>query len=930
MKWHILTFSARTSNFIYQYIGGPTSIDLICLQETWLSSESSTLLYDLPNYQLISRGKYCSNHGGLITYVHNNYNWEPLNVNDQTTGWENLFVKITHRSQNTKKYIIGNVYRVPNETVHDLQIFNDEFAETLEILQSKRLQIYLCGDYNIDLLKIYQKNQNNLFFENLIAAGFQPKISLPTRLTDYSATLIDNIFCNRIDNNESGILINHISDHQMIYTYSTEKVYTTCVRQYVELETNDAQAMNTFLNKLQDSNITDKLDQDPNTDPNENLKQFLDTFTHLKNEHLPKRRVTLNKRKHKVQPWMTTAILKSINSRDKLYKSLMLTPRESPIILKFQRNFKTYKNIIRRCIMLAKRDYYNKLFYKHSKNLKMTWKAINDTLNRHKTKSRFPETFKQSNGKIISDPKEIATAFNDYFISIGEMGAVTQPPNCHFSDYLGNKPKCNLQFHRITQGDVAQIIDSLKPKTSTGIDNISSKLLKRTKDNITAPLTIIINQMITSGIFPDALKISKVIPLYKKGDELLLSNYRPTALLTSISKIFEKAILTQLTLYLEDNKMIHPHQYGFRKRHSTEYAALHITDYINYKMDVGKIPVNVYLDLSKAFDTLIDELAYKLIKSYLENRKQFVEFNKECSEMKSIENGVPQGSILGPLLLLIYINDIPNASNIFNFLMYADDTTLYCCLEDINHVNKQAILNQELDQIHNWLIANGLKLNTNKSKYMVFAKPNRNIPIIELHIDTANIDKVQNFNFLGLHVSSDITWNLHMDEVSKKISRITGILKKLQLIVPKNILLTIYHTEPLFKFYDILKVNDIYKYKLLTFYYNIKRSNVPVYLSKFLPDVSHGARNYEIRNPRLQPPVYFHEYITGTCRYQLTVLLNEINSIVEPLDPLKSVVNNVQNVTLLGLKRTIKSYLLQKYSYYCVIPICYVCQHYVV
>ena len=120
----------------------------------------------------------------------------------------------------------------------------------------------------------------------------------------------------------------------MIYTYSTEKVYTTRVRQYVELETNDAQAMNTFLNKLQDSNFTDKLDQDPNTDPNENLKQFLDTFTQLKNEHLPKRRVKLNKRKHKVQPWMTTAILKSINSRDKLYRFYYL---------EVQRNFKTYK-----------------------------------------------------------------------------------------------------------------------------------------------------------------------------------------------------------------------------------------------------------------------------------------------------------------------------------------------------------------------------------------------------------------------------------------------------------------------------------------------------------------------------------------------------------------------------------------------------------
>ena len=138
------------------------------------------------------------------------------------------------------------------------------------------------------------------------------------------------------------------------------------------------------------------------------------------------------------------------------------------------------------------------------------------------------------------------------------------------------------------------------------------------------------------------------------------------------------------------------------------------------------------------------------------------------------------------------------------------------------------------------------------------------------------------------------------------------------------------HTEPLFKLYDILKVNDIYKYKLLTLYYNAKKSNIPIYIFKFLPDLSQGARKYEIRNPRLQPPVHIHEYITRTCRYQLAVLLNEINLIVEPLDLLKSVVSNIQNVTLLALKRTVKSYLLQKYSYYCVIPNCYVCQRNVI
>ena len=127
--------------------------------------------------------------------------------------------------------------------------------------------------------------------------------------------------------------------------------------------------------------------------------------------------------------------------------------------------------------------------------------------------------------------------------------------------------------------------------------------------------------------------------------------------------------------------------------------------------------------------------------------------------MKYIKNGVPQGSILEPLLFLIYINDIPNVSNVFNFLMYADDTTLYCCLEDIDHVNKQAVINQELQKINNWLIANGLKLNTNKSKYMIFGKPNKNIPVLPLRINNANIDAVHNYNFLGLlqQVSSDIT-----------------------------------------------------------------------------------------------------------------------------------------------------------------------------
>ena len=209
--------------------------------------------------------------------------------------------------------------------------------------------------------------------------------------------------------------------------------------------------------------------------------------------------------------------------------------------------------------------------------------------------------------------------------------------------------------------------------------------------------------------------------------------------------------------------------------------------------------------------------------------------------------------------------------------MYADDTTLFCCLEDIKSITKQDVINEQLQRIHDWLTANGLKLNATKSKYIMFRKQNKNIPLFNIHINNVNIESVQNFNCFGLHLSSDMTWNFHINEVSKKIPRNIGILKKLQLIVPNNILLTIYntlilphinnyycllswgskpdkffqlqkravraisgansksHAKPLFKFYNILKVHvdDIFTYKLLTFYWKAKQAQLLKYLSKF-------------------------------------------------------------------------------------------------
>ena len=358
---------------------------------------------------------------------------------------------------------------------------------------------------------------------------------------------------------------------------------------------------------------------------------------------------------------------------------------------------------------------------------------------------------------------------------------------------------------------------ALVRKNSCGHDSISTKFLKHIEELVAKSLSLIINQSLCTGIFPKKLKIAQVIPLFKKSDSNLFDNYRPISLLPAISKIFEKVVFQQTYDYFNKHNLLYISQYGFRKKHSTELAALELTDQVTNYLDSGKLPISIFLDLSNAFDTLdhsilLRKLKYHRVvtvplnwfKRYLEDRFQFVDYDGTKSNITSFTTGVAQGSTLEPLLFIIYINDIHEATDNFKAILYADDTNLttpLCYFSPsltLNNIDIQQIsdgINAELNDIFVWLCVNKLALNVKKTKYMLFHYRQCDIGnlIPSLKINDEPVERVTGFNFLGLTIDETLSWHPHVQKISNKISRTLGIMGRLKKFLPINILILMYN-----------------------------------------------------------------------------------------------------------------------------------------
>ena len=324
------------------------------------------------------------------------------------------------------------------------------------------------------------------------------------------------------------------------------------------------------------------------------------------------------------------------------------------------------------------------------------------------------------NGEIIDNPKVVADQLNNFFVNVGPLTESSIPTSENISPLKFVKQRNQLDFllAHVSDEEVLDIINVLENK-STGPASIPVKLLKLIPDLIIIPLCKLINLSFVSGTFPDPLKIVKVRPIHKNGSTQDMNNYRPISLLSIFDKIMEKIMHNRLYHFLEVNNILYSKQFGFRKNNSTVNALIKITEKIKESIDKGKYGCGIFIDLRKAFDTVNHEiLLFKMehygirgstlqwFKSYLHERKQYVYINGECSELKPISCGVPQGSVLGPLLFLIYINDLPNISKKLDLYLFADDTNIY--YEDQSLANLEKKVNKELKTYICGLMLTGL------------------------------------------------------------------------------------------------------------------------------------------------------------------------------------------------------------------------------
>lgn len=745
-------------------------VQIIVISETWLKPGEEKF-YNIPDYNAcyVSRDKHGGGVGILIR--------------------KSLLFKITkeHNSELSMLTVsivkhnlsITALYRPPN---YDMRAFLEEFENFLESTTSSRNII--LGDFNLDLLK----NGNNVNNYREIYESYNYHFineAMPTRMSS-RPSLIDHVAANFTGDSKL-VLIDHcLSDHrlQLLCLPKPSQSYGKPEKKYKVYQN---------LNYLTAQDKLTELikDLDQYTDPVLLYEKLEEVFISCRYVQVKEVCEVAGKE------WINQKIIALVKKRDYYFKRLRKHDTEY-----YKRKHKEYSVKVKKQVKFEKKRYYGAEFKKNLENERRTWNTVNRILhNRERTEQIIP-TLKK-NGTTLTHSVEISNAFNDFFVSVGpDLSKMIK----HIPVNRFNGVKDSFFLTPVLPVEVENIISAMDRNKACGADNITIESVQRLKTECSIILVKIINLSFQSGTIPDKLKVARVKPLFKQGDYEVASNYRPVSVLPVLSRILEICVNTRLQSFLDKINFLYEGQYGFCKDRDTETAVIDLISDIQVRIDGGYVCSLVSLDLRKAFDTVDHDILlirleeagirgtpYLWFKNYLQNRRQFVNVNNASSNLQPIRCGVPQGSVLGPTLFLIYINSIGRLSLRGRVKLYADDTTLVYYGRSVEAIKSD--ISRDLSMISLWLGTHKLTANVEKSSYMFLGKKNLNNKCHDILFENQLLRNSSVISYVGLFIDSTLSWTAHVKHIRRKIAPFVGIMYKVGYLLTVKLRKQLYYAH---------------------------------------------------------------------------------------------------------------------------------------
>jgi hypothetical protein len=743
------------------------NIHIIVLTEHWLS-EDKNQFYNIPGYKSFFSNRSDA-YAGAAIYISENISCT-LSFEEEFEESNFLIVKLNKMSIN-----IMCVYRS-----HDTPYKN--FFEKIDELTSKYSNTLILGDINIDLLDVLNRQVVN-YRQTLESNGFVicNKISkkFATRITSTSSTIIDHFITDLVKTKyDMHILDTGLSDHQMIFISCNFKpiketlTHTIKVLNYDCLE-NDDDWINLNIHESFDDLVP-------------HISSIINKHTSIK-----------TKKSQKSSPWITEEISNTIKIRDSFAKYKKKYPNDTHV----SDSYKFYKQKVRCLIREARKIYLSAELLKYANNAQKLWSLYKQIMFNSQTTSETNITKLQINNVFHEDTEEIANILNHNFVNITNSLNFSSDIDYTYINQFRQNIYTDFDLTQTNSNEIKLIIDSLNNNSAIGFDCISAKFIKKYETKLNSILVHYINTSFENGIFPNALKPATVTPIYKSGEKSNPNNYRPISILSSFSKIFEKVVKDRLETFLRNNGILSERQFGFENNSNTTAACLALTDFISKSLDSKNFTAVVFLDIKKAFDCvdhkiLIQQLKnlnfncrqIKFFKSYLQGRPQRVRLGSVMSSLKTILKGIPQGSILGPILFKIYIDSITRLNLKGNIQLFADDGAVK--YSEKSEEDLRAAITHDLKLINEWLEKHNLALNVSKTKILFFE--NKTLSNTTFTLNNETIEIVKKFNYLGLILDSKFNMNDHVDHICKKITPYIFIMKRLKNYLNETALFSIF------------------------------------------------------------------------------------------------------------------------------------------